>query len=104
MRPSGLGTAAIAHTVYKLWKPRRLTTLRAYTACCSDQKTKLRGLSPQAKYTDRATAACRRSYCQPLRIEDASVSVTDLYGRIFGFLDRSRYFFFLVAPQLCSRG
>jgi hypothetical protein len=25
------------------------------------KKTKLRGLSPQANYTDRATAACRRS-------------------------------------------
>jgi hypothetical protein len=24
-------------------------------------KTKLRGFSPQANYTDRATAACRRS-------------------------------------------
>jgi hypothetical protein len=32
------------------------------------------------------------------------VSVTDLYGRILGFLDRSRYFFFQVAPQLCSEG
>jgi hypothetical protein len=31
------------------------------------------------------------------------VSVTDLYGRVLGFLDRSRYFFFQVAPQLCSR-
>jgi hypothetical protein len=26
------------------------------------------------------------------------------YGRIIGFLDRSRYFFFQVAPQLYSRG
>jgi hypothetical protein len=32
------------------------------------------------------------------------VSVTDPYGRIFGFLDRSRCFFFQVAPQLYSRG
>jgi hypothetical protein len=32
------------------------------------------------------------------------VSVTDLYGRILGFLDRNRYFFFQVAPQLYSRG
>jgi hypothetical protein len=32
------------------------------------------------------------------------VSVTDPYGRILGFLDRSRYYFFLVAPYLCSRG
>jgi hypothetical protein len=32
------------------------------------------------------------------------VSVTDAYGRILGFLDRNRYFFFQVAPQLYSRG
>jgi hypothetical protein len=32
------------------------------------------------------------------------VSVTDLYGRILGFLDRSSYFFFQVAAQLYSRG
>jgi imidazoleglycerol phosphate dehydratase HisB len=31
-------------------------------------------------------------------------SVTDPYGRILGFLDQSRYFFFQVAPQLYSRG
>jgi hypothetical protein len=33
-----------------------------------------------------------------------AVSVTDPYGRILGFLDQSRYFFFQVAPQLYSRG
>jgi hypothetical protein len=27
------------------------------------------------------------------------ISVTDPYGRIFGFLDRSRYYFFQVAPK-----
>jgi hypothetical protein len=32
------------------------------------------------------------------------VSVTDPYGRILGFLDRNRYFFFRVASQLFSRG
>jgi hypothetical protein len=32
------------------------------------------------------------------------VSVTDPYKRIIGFLDRSHYFFFQVAPQLYSRG
>jgi hypothetical protein len=30
--------------------------------------------------------------------------MTDRYGRILGFLDRSRYFFYQVAPQLYSRG
>jgi hypothetical protein len=32
------------------------------------------------------------------------VSVTDSYGHILGFLDRGRYFFFQVAPQLYSQG
>jgi hypothetical protein len=32
------------------------------------------------------------------------VSATDPHGRILGFLDRSRYYFFRVAPQLYSRG
>jgi hypothetical protein len=32
------------------------------------------------------------------------VSTTDPYGRMLSFLDRSRYFFFEVAPQLYSRG
>jgi hypothetical protein len=34
-------------------------------------KTKLNSVAfgPQANYTDRATAACRRSWCQFLRIE-----------------------------------
>jgi hypothetical protein len=31
------------------------------------------------------------------------VSVTNPYGRILGFLDRSLYYFFQVAPQLYSR-
>jgi hypothetical protein len=32
------------------------------------------------------------------------VSAADPYGRILGFLDRSRYYFSQVAPQLYSRG
>jgi hypothetical protein len=32
------------------------------------------------------------------------VSAMDPHGRIPGFLDRSRYYFFQVAPQLYSRG
>jgi CBS-domain-containing membrane protein len=32
------------------------------------------------------------------------VIVTNPYGRILGFLDRSRYFLYQVAPQLYSRG
>jgi hypothetical protein len=33
----------------------------SYRTVEEELKTKLRGLSPQANYTDRATAACRRS-------------------------------------------
>jgi hypothetical protein len=36
------------------------------------QKKKLHGLSPRANYTDRATAASRRSGCQLLRIKGAT--------------------------------
>jgi hypothetical protein len=38
------------------------------------KKTKLHGLSPRANYTDRATAVCRQSDCQLLRIEGATWS------------------------------
>jgi hypothetical protein len=64
---------------------------------------KLRGLNPRSNYTER-----------PPLVGDVSanfcgwgchmVSVTDSYGRIIGLLDRSRYFFVQVAPQLYSRG
>jgi hypothetical protein len=43
----------------------------------------LHGLSPQANYTDRETAADRGCHV---------VSVTDPHGRILCFLDKSRYF------------
>jgi hypothetical protein len=44
-----------------------------------DQPTnQLRGLSPRAKYTNRTTAACRRNWCQLLRIEECRmVRATD---------------------------
>jgi hypothetical protein len=57
----------IASTV---WDPWHLTTLQASRACYGDsnfyshkkqQTHKLRGLSPRANYTDRATAAYRGS-------------------------------------------
>jgi hypothetical protein len=38
------------------------------------KKEELHGLSPRANYTDRATAACRLSNCQLLRIEGATWS------------------------------
>jgi hypothetical protein len=38
------------------------------------KQNKLHGLSPRANYTDRATAACRRSKCQLLLIKGATWS------------------------------
>jgi hypothetical protein len=47
----------------------------AYKTCVIIlSEKKLHGLSPRANYTDRATAACRRSDCQLLRIEGATWS------------------------------
>jgi hypothetical protein len=49
--------------------------------------------SPRANYADRVSAACRRSDCQLFAERGCHVvSVTYLYGRILGFIDRSRYF------------
>jgi hypothetical protein len=73
----------------KVWKSN-LTGFRDPLVKEKRLKLKLHGLSPRANYTDRATAACRRSYCQLLRKECHVVSVTDPYGRILDFLDRSR--------------
>jgi hypothetical protein len=62
-------------------------------ASLNKKQLKLPGLSPRANYTDRATAACRRSDCQIFSNTGYHVvSVTYPYGRILGFLDRSRYF------------
>jgi hypothetical protein len=59
---------------------------------CFDTENKLRGLSPRANYTDRATAACRPSNCQLFADRGRyMVSLTDPYGRILNFLDKSRY-------------
>jgi hypothetical protein len=69
------------------------------------KKTKLQGFSQQPNYADRATAACQRSYCQLLRIEDVTWSVQRTPMAVnLGFLDWSRYFSIQVAPQLSSQG
>jgi hypothetical protein len=106
-----------AHTLPKSWRgfvdrPGQrymlngtLVFVAPFAQCLAKIKYKLRGLSPRAKYTDRATAVCRRSSCQLLQIDCATWSAWRIpYGRIIGFLDRSRYFFFQVAFQMYSRG
>jgi hypothetical protein len=51
-----------------------LITLYCIAGDKTKKQTKLHGLSPRANYTDRATAACRRSDRQLLRIESATWS------------------------------
>jgi hypothetical protein len=48
--------------------------------------TKLHGLSPRANYTDRATAACRWSDYQLLRIEGATWSAWRIPTAVFSVL------------------
>jgi hypothetical protein len=56
-------------------------------------KKKLHGPSPRANYTGRVTADCWRSDFQLFEDVGCHVdTVTNSYGRILGFLDRSRYF------------
>jgi hypothetical protein len=47
----------------------RVCLLSHFVLSTNKQTNKLHGLSSRANYTDRATAACRRSDCQLLRIE-----------------------------------
>jgi hypothetical protein len=44
---------------------------------------KLHGLSPRENYTDRTTASCRRSDCQLLRIEGATLSEWQIPTAVF---------------------
>jgi hypothetical protein len=60
----------------------------------------------QAPWPESASELYRRLLAKLVPIFAARgchvVSVTDPYGRILGFLDRSRFFFFQVALQLYS--
>jgi hypothetical protein len=54
--------ALVTRSNFQKLYPRTLPSLNNYATETS--KTKLHGLSPRENYTDRATAACRRSDCQ----------------------------------------
>jgi hypothetical protein len=62
-------------------------------------QNKLRDISPQTNYTDRATVACLRSLVPNLRIEGVAWSAQRIPTVVnFRFLDRSRHFL-EAAPQ-----
>jgi hypothetical protein len=67
-------------------------------------KAKLRGESARELYlrNDSRLSAKLMPTCADRNCH--VVSLTDPYGRIQDFIDRSSYNFFQVAPQLCSRG
>jgi hypothetical protein len=44
---------------------------------------KLRGISQQANYTDRVTAACQGSWCQLLQIEGVAWSAQRISTAVF---------------------
>jgi hypothetical protein len=75
--------------------------------CISGNKQNIYSVafSPQANYTDRATAIGRRNLVPTFAdrgyhvVKAAKPPAVNL-----SFLDRSRYFFFQVAPHLSSRG
>jgi hypothetical protein len=78
---------------------------RVHSLDVKTKKTKLHGLSPRANYTDRATAACRRSDCQLMRIEGATWSAWRIPSAVFSrFSGQEPLLFYQVAPQLYSRG
>jgi hypothetical protein len=58
---SGLRTVSIFFISFKLGRNRFSPYLLEFIIHWESHHKKLRGFSPQAKYTDRATAACRRS-------------------------------------------
>jgi hypothetical protein len=69
------------------------------------KKTKLHGLSPPANYTDRATAACRRSDCQLFADRGCHVRQRDWFLRPYSRFSRQEpLLFYQAAPQLYSRG
>jgi hypothetical protein len=77
---SNMGTVTRAdlkcwvQTHNQLRKTSKVTNSHFTLSIYITNKKKLRGLSPLANYTDRATAACRRSQDRRLQIEGAAWS------------------------------
>jgi hypothetical protein len=78
------------HCCYRLSKPKGLV--------------RLEGLGEQKEKTAWPESALVKLVATSADRGCHMVSVSDPYGRVLGFLDRSRYFFFQVAPQSNSRG
>jgi hypothetical protein len=70
--------------IIKLWnKYWSIDQLWRFNLHTFTYKLKLHGLSPRANYTDRATAASRRSGCQILRMKGATWSAWRIPTAVF---------------------
>ena len=94
-----MGTLKVEICVtYMIFKSPSILQLRGFI------NKKLRGLSPRADYTDRAAAAGRRISANFCGYRGVTWSAQRVPTAVLCFIDRSRYFFIQVAPQLTSRG
>jgi hypothetical protein len=109
-------TYAIYWPYNKLGMPLQIQS--AFSASCGPHSTHSRRHGHHR--VEKLNTPWRESASEPYRPSDRPLSaklvptfadrrylvlrVTEPYGRILGFLDWSRYFFFQVAPQLYSRG
>jgi hypothetical protein len=65
---------------------------------------KLRGLSPQANYTDRATAACRAKLVSTFAVRGCRVvSAMDSHSRILSFWTGDIYIYIYIYILLNTR-
>jgi hypothetical protein len=78
---------------------------RSFSKKQANKQNKLHGLSSRTNYTERSDRLLSAKLVPTFADRGCRVvSATDPYCRIVGFLDRSSYFFFQVAPHLYSRG
>jgi hypothetical protein len=71
------------HSSVRYWNCSDADQTSATIQYNKQNKNKLHSLSPRANYTDRATAACRRSHCQLLRIKGATWSAWRIPTAVF---------------------
>jgi hypothetical protein len=105
MNPPG-ARAPASITLLVVWTPlRRGKIIYSSVQIKQTKQNKLCGLSPLAKLyrpsNRRLSAKLVLTFAHRKRFV---VRTTDPCGRILGFLDRIRYFFFQVAPQLYLQG
>jgi hypothetical protein len=67
------------------------------------KKKNLHCFSPQANYTDRATAACRRSLCQLLRMEGITWSAQRIHTAFIMFAIRTEKYLLLLTMCLATQ-